>query len=76
MNPVTKERLLQAAEALGYAVVATMLAAAGDVIVENPAHIDWHHVWEVARAAGLAAGALYFKTKVRLPEAHADRHAD
>lgn len=72
----TRERAIQVFEAFLYAVLAGVVSAILDLLSDANAAIDLHHLWEVARAAGVAAGVLYFKTKHRDPNAHTDRAED
>jgi hypothetical protein len=73
-----REKLVRGLEAVMYAAIAGVVSAildyAVDVLSGNPT--DAGHLWEVARAAGVAAGILYLKTPYRDPEVHADRHND
>jgi hypothetical protein len=75
----TKEKAIQVLEAFIYAVIAGVVSAVLDYAADTLGHhepVDLQHLWEVARAAGVAAGVLYFKTKHRDPDAHSDRYTD
>lgn len=76
MDPKLKERIFQGGEALLYGVLAAIVAALADAVLDNPADVNYHHLWDVSRTAGAVAAAMYFKSKFRLPEAHADRIED
>jgi hypothetical protein len=69
-----KEKGVQILEACLYGAVAGVVSAILEFCV-HPQDTP-HELWEVARAAAVGAGVLYFKHPHRDPYAHSDRDED